>query len=699
MTVIEQAPHGGSGPARRAPGTLRPMLSIANRMRTGMRLLALVVFLLIPGGIATTMYTVETTDRIAFSSAEREGVDVVRPLLVALSDTVAGDTPDLDGVRAVVNDHPHLGAVDMAAALPGLGDGSPTQRVALAQGLADLITHIGNTSNLILDPDLDSFYVMDPQIVVLPRALVAAAKAATEPSADGAQAALAAQAVLAGQLSAAAESLRSDVDTTVQNTDRADVGGRLAPVQTAADAIDALAQTLTSTLNQPGPTDPVAAARAARDTVPALHDVLVDLLDTRISVFSMERTLVLAVAIGGFLLAGWFATAVLWQTGRDVRDTVRAVSAIAGGDLTEKSLPDGRDEMGDIGRSLTTARRRLEEQDTEIRAAQAAREQQLRSSFLHQRQVEAQFRNRAQTIIDESTATIADELRHVTEQVGQVREAATTIDENITTTGAATTAVIEHARAAEQVIGSLEESLRRVAHTATLITGIAGQTRLLALNATIEAARAGELGAGFTVVADEVKQLADSTAKSTEQITATINALEHDTTEMARAITTMIEGISGVGEATGSLRTVAADQDSLVDKLSEYMGGTLARVQEMSHLAEQLERRQHDRIAATGRTWLRIPGREKIEATMINVSSGGLRCAVPTDLGITEGDTVDIDLEHDGNQLRVSGNVINVVDTGGGDHELGLQFLVPDQRLADELETFVKRLLNAALPA
>jgi hypothetical protein len=86
---------GDSGPL-----VLRPMLAVGDRLRTGMRLALLVVVLLLPGGVATTMYTVARGGQIGFSSAERAGADAVAPMLTALADTVAGQTPDLDAVRA-----------------------------------------------------------------------------------------------------------------------------------------------------------------------------------------------------------------------------------------------------------------------------------------------------------------------------------------------------------------------------------------------------------------------------------------------------------------------------------------------------------------------------------------------------------------------------------------------------------------------
>jgi methyl-accepting chemotaxis protein len=666
------------GSAARPPVLLRPVLLAADRMRTSLRLGTLVLVLMVPGVVATYAYTSEVNSKIAFSALERDGTDVVRPALLALADTVAGRTPDVAALRSAATRLPQLKVT--APGDPG------------AAALAGMITEVGNTSNLILDPDLDSFYVMDAQIVQLPKALSAASRAAAGPAATGRDA-VAAQAVLAGELSGAADSLRTDVKTAASNTAMADLATRLAPLSQAADAVAALAKTLTDSLGAPGPVDSTGAAGAVRDAVGPVVDVLNDLLGVRIGGFERERIVVLAIAIGGLSLAMWFAAGVLWRTRHDVALAVTGVTAIADGDFADRTLPAGRDELGDIGRALLAARSRLVGQESDLQDAQSVREHQLRASFLHQRQAELRLRDRAQSIINESTSVIADELRRVTEQVGDVRQATDTIDQGISASDDATIAVVDHARRAEDVIASLERSLHRVAATASLVQGIAGQTRLLALNATIEAARAGELGLGFTVVADEVKELATTTSRSTEQIAETIGELERDTAEMAGTIAAMVSGIAGMGESATSLRAVASDQGSVVGRLADQMARTIERVEQMSGLAAQLERRQSDRVAASGTVELRRAGAEPVRGTLLNISAGGLRLRIGGGSGLSNGDLVETELGVDAGRIPVHARVVSC-ETGPDGDVIGAQFLITDPALAGRVADYVSELVG-----
>jgi methyl-accepting chemotaxis protein len=80
------------------------------------------------------------------------------------------------------------------------------------------------------------------------------------------------------------------------------------------------------------------------------------------------------------------------------------------------------------------------------------------------------------------------------------------------------TGAVQAVESTTGTMNKLGDSSREIGDVVRLITSIAEQTNLLALNATIEAARAGDAGKGFAVVADEVKQLAQETARATEDI-------------------------------------------------------------------------------------------------------------------------------------------------------------------------------------
>ena len=92
------------------------------------------------------------------------------------------------------------------------------------------------------------------------------------------------------------------------------------------------------------------------------------------------------------------------------------------------------------------------------------------------------------------------------------------------------------AETTNETVAKLGESSAEIGNVVKVITSIAEQTNLLALNATIEAARAGEAGKGFAVVANEVKELAQETARATEDIARRVQAIQADTTAAVDAI-------------------------------------------------------------------------------------------------------------------------------------------------------------------
>jgi methyl-accepting chemotaxis protein len=676
---------GGRAQMQQArPWWLAPVLAVVDRLRTSARLAALVALLLVPGIVATAAFTHVIGGQVDFATSERAGVRVVRPALALMSKAVAGGSIDVTALQAAVDANPELNAADAmrAVATAARGATDPAGRAALASALSALVSAVGDSSKLILDPDLDSFYVMDAQIVQIPKTLLAAAQAGAPITDRNPGKRTADQAVLAGTIAGGAAALRADTQTATKNTADPSLAARLKSVEGLAAAADTMAGSLTTDLTRPRPVDPAAVGAAGAALVDPAADALDQLLLARTAHLSHQRTVTLAVTLAGFVLAVWLALATWWRNRNDVRAALTAVTAITAGDLEPKPVPSLRDEIGDIGRALDIARDKLAATGAELAQSQRRRSEAAKASFDQQRSAEAEVRRRAQAIVDQTAEMVAGDLDVMVGQVGTVQTAAGTIDERVSAADAAIRNVVTLVQQADRVAATLNASLRDVAGMAEMIAGVAGQTKLLALNARIEAARAGEAGHGFTVVASEVKELAVTTARSTDRIVTTIASLEADVAAMVLAINGMTEGIGEVDSMTGALRTVAAEQHDLVGSLTATVGEAMERVRNMAGLTDRLDRREEIRVPATGGTTLRHGG-STYPAELCDISVGGARCTIPA--GARVGDAVELAIPMAGG-ATTSAEIRHLYgDTG----EAGLQFMAPLPSVLRQIAEYV----------
>ena len=157
--------------------------------------------------------------------------------------------------------------------------------------------------------------------------------------------------------------------------------------------------------------------------------------------------------------------------------------------------------------------------------------------------------------------------------------------------------VIEQsAHQTEESITSLEAGIKEVSEFATTIAGITSQTNLLALNASIEAARAGEMGKGFSVVAEEVRVLADNSKQASDAIAGIIHKIfallqevHVSNQENLNNITEGIEKLHAVeeeAESLGKLQTESGDKARMVATSSE---DTMEHGQQVLQMVKQMQ--------------------------------------------------------------------------------------------------------------
>ena len=173
----------------------------------------------------------------------------------------------------------------------------------------------------------------------------------------------------------------------------------------------------------------------------------------------------------------------------------------------------------------------------------------------------------------------ADELGRLTGKTGETIAVGIASVQSLTETSEATA---EITREVIQSIQELEDKSKSISHIVSAINDIAEQTNLLSLNASIEAARAGEAGRGFSVVAEEIRKLADQCLASAGQISAIVDEIvgkTEDVVQIARKAEEAVSSQSGVVEdTTNSFRQI----DKLAEQLIQALQIISNNVQEMN---------------------------------------------------------------------------------------------------------------------
>ena len=661
-----------------------PAARLMGRFKYAQKFVLIAIALLIPLAYVGYAYAKEQSSKIGFSSKERVGVVYAAPANELLARLAAGRTLAVEAAagdraamqqllkqeQAIKTEVAVLDQVDkrvggtlqttamwtkLRGQIAGVIAATPTDPAqtldawsGLTAGTVGLVTQAGNTSNLILDPDLDSFYVMDALVVKTPALIDSAGLAGDRELVMGGptSASLDSRIQLAvdkGVISSLTDGLSADLKTafgsTHDSTLEPSIRPKLAPVTRTAGGIQ---QQLTRGVH--GATDTALAAQAGDQAAAAsaalaanLAPRLDHLLAARIGGFtSAERMIEIVAAISLLLVAYLFIGFYLSVMG-SVRQMEGVADRIAEGDIEHDIVIASGDEMGVATRRFATAvlgylrgiadaARAVADGDLSVTITPRSDRDVLGIALCGMLEslrtlVGEVVRSSAEmtTASQEMATMTADTVRAVAEiarateevargaesQVQMVEQASGSAGEtsasardasSAASAGAETADRAEHAIGAvqatsEQVTGAIRDLATKSAEIGgivTAITGIAEQTNLLALNAAIEAARAGEQGRGFAVVADEVRKLAEEAQDAAGKIAAIIAEIQSDTQRVVEVVADSgartDAGVAAVTSTREAFQTIGSSISQVTAQIDQIVELT-SQVAEVSEAA------------------------------------------------------------------------------------------------------------------
>ena len=546
--------------------------------------------------LALTMYYLleEKNYKIDFAQSELHGDEYLRPVTDLLASVLSHDSlsrrqaagdatvqADLARVEArIAAELKELTAVDGrlspllhtdARQMKDLGRGSSTpiaihetwDRIAagadrksddashakLVADIRTLITHVGDSSKLILDPDLDTYYTMDALLLKEPEILDRVGKLGDEVTAILKRKTIAVdeREDLAGAvtpLRSAIDGLTQDMETAVAETANFSRHARLrgAAMPMVGEVVSNMRALLDLTVAKAirpqvidyDPADYVKAVQATAEASTRLWQVLLDEEDQMLQIrmdgdLRRRATALIATALA-VLLSILVAFLVLQTVTGPVRQAVEITNQIARGEIPDKfEWTHSNDEMGVLLTSvqsmlqfldLKTTMRTLQNSAAMLTEAQNDMER-------HSTEAEQQITRQA-AALHETQAT-AQEIKQTSQLASQKAEAVLKVAEMADTVGRTGESAIEHSlggltdiraqfQEVARCIRELNERTSQIGGITQTVKDLADQSNMLALNAAIEAVRSGEHGKGFAVVAREIRSLADQSIQATNRV-------------------------------------------------------------------------------------------------------------------------------------------------------------------------------------
>jgi methyl-accepting chemotaxis protein len=455
---------------------------------------------------------------------------------------------------------------------------------ALLANLHGMVNQIGNTSNMILDPDLDSFYLVDASLNSFPATLeklaliksstfdLLSANGNTIPADKRFQMLLDVQAIkefyLTHTVRAINTSIREDtnfngVSPSLQTALKPALEQYSDGAQQLIDALALLAKgegMEAAHFIEIGDIMHDGTAELGQVTLSELQR----LIEIRIAALQIQKQETLgSCAIAVIIAFGLFIVVSSGISG-PIKHLTKAMQSLADGDVSV-NIPctNKRDEIGKMARTVVVFKQNAEllseaakNFDSSVKhvveiVASAATEMDSASRDLTTRAAESHDRLKALNV---DVTDVSASMQSVATASEQLYAAINEISTQVHKSTSNTTNAVKETTNVKAVTDQLAEASQKVGDILSIINSIAAKITLLSLNATIEAARAGEAGKGFAVVANEVKDLASQTA----QATANIGQLIGDMQSCSQGTVVAIGQITGLIEEINHIAGVIA---------------------------------------------------------------------------------------------------------------------------------------------
>jgi methyl-accepting chemotaxis protein len=590
------------------------------RLSIGARLGVLAGLFLIPIILLLWLFVQQSWKDISFAEHELRGAAYLEKVWPGLSSAARGEAPSAQVNAAIAAAAAEEDAVfrsgEASAALASAG--TSTERVAAS---AALISAVADGSNLTLDPDLDSFYVMDAVTLRLPGLAQAAVDLNAAAAFQGPERQrIAMTAAALGQLrntaAVAQASLSAGMKANADGTTSAALKAQSEALNVAVGNLATAAQAQID--SGTGPVSlaehELAVLSQIDQTWAASNAELTRLLQVRVKGFMGRLWLNLGLVAAFLAASGVLAALIARGMSGRINDLVGAMERLQRGDLGIQ-VPHRADtnETGRIAAAVESfkeaaiQKQRLEQDATQneraaeeakrraaldladrfeasvssVVAVVAARAAELEETARAMATTASQTSDQSTTVAaaaEEATANVAIVAASADEMGKSISEIAHQLSRSTTIAGQA----VARAQSINETIGQMAKAAEKIGEVVNMISDIAGQTNLLALNATIESARAGEAGRGFAVVASEVKALATQTSKATEDVASQIAGIQHITQESVTAIADIQRIIDEMNASSVAINAAVEEQSAATREIARNTNEAASGAQDVS---------------------------------------------------------------------------------------------------------------------